>query len=438
MRAAPPSPFSYGKTFIIGFGFLGISLLWSVYNDFVPILLQAGRPDFSKGAGIEGFGLGIATTGLVMGLDNFAALFILPYIGGVSDRIFTKIGRRKPFILIGAPIAAVAFAAAPFLLGGPLWMFMAALIVTLLAMDIFRTPVVALMPDLTPRHLRSQANGIINFMGGLGGVIAGLIGGALFGVSPVAPFLLGAGGMLVSQAIIVAAVREPETVAEPDAPEPAEAVAPGLLPGLMKVVRDRNHSTLLLLGGICFWFLGQSAFDSWFTSYSLQRLGLETGQAVQLKSVFSLAVLASALPCGLLGAKLGRRRGILLGLALLASAIAMCFFVVSPLWMRPLLAVGGFGWMMVVVNSLPLVLDFAPEGRIGTYTGMYYLASQTASFLGPVVSGRLFEVFNNEYALLTVYSPLMLLTAFALVLGVRPPAPKPPVVAASPEDIVAA
>src|SRR5690349_10468217 len=138
MRAAPPTPsssrFDFRKTFIIGFGFLGISLLWSVYNDFVPILLQAGRPDVSKGAGIDGFGVGIAKTGSVIGLDKFAALFILPYIGGVSDRMFTRFGRRKPFILVGAPIAAVAFAAVPFLLGGPLWMFMAALIVTLLAM----------------------------------------------------------------------------------------------------------------------------------------------------------------------------------------------------------------------------------------------------------------------------------------------------------------
>lgn len=112
-------------------------------------------------------------------------------------------GRRKPFILVGAPIAALAFAAAPLALGKPLALFMAALVATLLAMDIFRIPVVALMPDLTPPPLRSQANGIINFMGGLGGVIAALIGGALFGVSPVAPFLLDAGGMLTAQPVRV-------------------------------------------------------------------------------------------------------------------------------------------------------------------------------------------------------------------------------------------
>jgi hypothetical protein len=157
--------FGFGKIWVLGFGFLGISLLWSVYDDFVPVLLQAGRPDFSKGAGVAGFGLGTGTTGFVMGLDNLAALFILPYVGGLSDRIRTRWGRRKPFILIGAPIAAIAFAAAPLTLGKPLGLFMASLFVTLLAMDLFRTPVVALMPDLTPPSLRSPANGIINLWG---------------------------------------------------------------------------------------------------------------------------------------------------------------------------------------------------------------------------------------------------------------------------------
>lgn len=419
MRPQQQPRLAFGKTFVIGFGFLGISLLWSVYDDFVPVLLQAGRPDFSKGAGITGFGLGIMATGWVMALDNLAALVILPYIGGFSDRIQTRWGRRRPFIMVGAPIAAVAFAAAPFALGSKsLGLFMAALIVTLLAMDLFRTPVVALMPDLTPPSLRSQANGIINFMGGLGGVVASLVGGSLFGVSPLAPFLLGAGGMLIAQCILLATVREPERAEAPEGTA-EETVSAGLLPSLVKVLRDPDRSTRLLLGGICFWFLGQSAFNTWFTSYAIQQLGLDTGQAVVLKGAFTMSVLVSAIPSGAVGALLGRRRTILIGLLLLAGAIAACYFVQTTVWMRPLLAVAGFGWMLVVVNSLPLVLDFAPPGRVGTYTGLYYLASQTASFSGPVISGRLFELFGNNYRVLCVYSPLALLIAALLVFGVR-------------------
>ncbi|MCC2669098.1 MAG: Major facilitator superfamily transporter [Armatimonadetes bacterium] len=409
--------FDFRKIWILGFGFLGISLLWSVYNDFVPVLLQAGRPDFSRAAGVAGFGLDTGTTGLIMGLDNLAALFILPYIGALSDRTRTRIGRRKPFILAGAPVAAVAFAAVPFLLGGPLPLFMGGIMVTLLAMDLFRTPVVALMPDLTPPHLRSSSNGIINFMGGLGGVIAQLVGGWLFGVSPIAPFLLGAGGMLIAQAILVTAVREP---VQPEAPEEADVPPAGLLVSFIGLFRNRERSALLLLAAICCWFLGQSAFDAWFTSFAIQQVRLDTGQAVLLKLTFTAAALLSALPCGAIGARIGRPRAILVGLAIFAVCSALLYGIYSGLWMRPVLAAAGFGWMLVVVNSLPLVLDFAPEGREGTFTGLYYLASQTAAFVGPVVSGWVLNLFANDYRLVCIYAAISLVGAWGLMLGVRP------------------
>jgi len=405
--------FAYYRIWVLGFGFLGVSLLWSVYNDFVPVLLQAGRADFSRGAGVGGFALPVATTGLVMGLDNLAAIFILPWIGAVSDRTRTRWGRRKPFIAVGAPLAALAFASIPFLLGQPLALFMAAVIGTLLAMDLFRTPVVALMPDLTPPRLRSPANGIINFMGGLGAVVATLVGGALFGISPVAPFLLGAGGMLAAQCILLATVREP---AVPEAPEEAP---PGLLASLRVVVTARDRSALLLLGAICAWFLGQSALDTWFTSFAVDRFGLDAGRATALKGNFAVALLVSALPCGLIGARLGRRQAIMLGLLLFAGVLGAGYFAPDPAWLRPVLITSGFAWMLVVVNSLPLVLDFAPPGREGSYTGLYYLASQTAAFAGPVISGGLFQALGNDYRLLFAYSPAALILALMLMAGIR-------------------
>ncbi len=414
MRSA--SPFSFSKIWVLGFGFLGISLLWSIYDDFVTLLLQAGRPDFSKGVGVKGFGLSTSQTGLIMGLDNFAALFILPYIGGLSDRTRTAWGRRKPFIAVGAPIAAVAFAVAPLMLGRPIGFFMAALIITLLAMDIFRTPVVALMPDLTPLPYRSQSNGIINFMGGLGGVIAGFVGGRLFGISPIAPFLLGAGGMLVAQLILLVAVREPVQAEAPDEPETASL---GVLPTFFAVIRDRDRSTLLLLGAISCWFLGQNAFSTWFTSYAVQQFQLNAGDAVSLKVWFSTSALICSLPSGLIGAKIGRKQAILIGLVVLALAILAGYFVPSSEWMQPFLVFAGFGWMLVVVNSLPLVLDFAPPERAGTYTGLYYLASQTASFASPALSGWVFEQLGNNYRLVCLYSPIALIMAFVLLWGVQ-------------------
>ena len=139
-----PRPFRYSGLLLLGFGFMGISLLWSIFDAFAPILLQAGRPDYSSRAGVDGYGLSPGVTGVVMSLDNMAALFILPYIGALSDRIRTPIGRRKPFILAGAPLGALAFVGIPLALGQPLWVFMATIIAMLLAMDVFRTPVVAI------------------------------------------------------------------------------------------------------------------------------------------------------------------------------------------------------------------------------------------------------------------------------------------------------
>ena len=146
--------FNYGKTFLLGFGFFGVSVIWGVYNAFVPLFLA------------NKFGLAPALIGFFMTLDNIAALLIQPPVGAWSDRLRTPIGRRMPFILIGAPIGALAFGLIP--LAAVLPLFVACTSTLLLSMALWRTPVVALMPDITPSQYRSQANGIINFMGGRG------------------------------------------------------------------------------------------------------------------------------------------------------------------------------------------------------------------------------------------------------------------------------
>src|SRR5450830_1285703 len=150
--------FNYAKLFVIGLGFFGLSVLWSIYNTYVPLLLS------------KKFALDAAFIGFFMTIDNIAALFIQPIVGSWSDRMRSPLGRRLPFILIGAPIAAVAFGLVPLATALPL--FVACTVTTILAMAFWRTPVIALMPDVTPSIYRSQANGIINFMGGVG-VVAG-------------------------------------------------------------------------------------------------------------------------------------------------------------------------------------------------------------------------------------------------------------------------
>ncbi len=170
---------NYSKTFLLGFGFFASSLMWATYNAFVPLFLA------------NKFDLDVRWIGFFMTLDNIAALFIQPPVGAWSDRLRTPIGRRMPFILIGAPIAAGAFSLIP--LASVLPLFSACTISMLLSMALWRTPVVALMPDITPSKFRSQANGIINLMGGLGAIIATLGGAVLFKIEPGLSLLAGRG-----------------------------------------------------------------------------------------------------------------------------------------------------------------------------------------------------------------------------------------------------
>ena len=190
------SRLNYGKTFLLGFGFFGVSVVWGVYNAFVPIFLS------------EKFNVAPALIGFFMTLDNIAALFIQPPVGAWSDRIRTPLGRRIPFIIIGAPITALAFGLIPVASIVPL--FVACTSTTLLSAALWRTPVVALMPDITPSAFRSQANGIINFMGGLGSIIALQTGGLLYKMSPDFPFWMGSVLVVLAALVVYLFIEEPK------------------------------------------------------------------------------------------------------------------------------------------------------------------------------------------------------------------------------------
>src|SRR5512139_3070353 len=180
--------FNYGKIFLLGFGFFGVSVIWATYNAFVPLFLA------------NKFGLEPYLIGFFMTLDNIAALFIQPPVGAWSDRLRTPIGRRMPFILIGAPIGAIAFGLIP--LAAVLPVFVACTTSLLLSMAFWRTPVVALMPDIPPSQFRSQANGLINLMGGIGSIIATLGGSQLYKMNTAFPFWLGS-ALVVIAALLV-------------------------------------------------------------------------------------------------------------------------------------------------------------------------------------------------------------------------------------------
>ena len=272
----------YKRTALLGFGFFGISVIWSIYNSYVPIFLKE-------------YGISLAMVGLIMTFDNWIAIFIQPWIGFLSDRTRTRIGRRKPFLLIGAPIAAVFFCLLPILhlnlpqAIGALIAMMGAAIIMNIAMALFRTPTIALMPDITPSPLRSQANGIINFMGGLGTAIAFLGGAYLYNAGRGLPFFAAALLMLGAIAMVLVFIREPAEH-EIEVEQVEEGTRQGVWPTIKEIVSDPDKSALFILLAILFWFIGYNALETFWTTYGKEFLGIGESRASAIADLFRVVI----------------------------------------------------------------------------------------------------------------------------------------------------
>jgi maltose/moltooligosaccharide transporter len=417
----------YKKTFLLGFGFLGVSFMWLVYNSYVPIFLQAGNPAFegARGATTFGFGLSAALAGFIMTLDNIAAFFIQPVVGVLSDKTRTRFGRRMPYILAATPIAVVAFALIPIAvnqipaalsghtaeLGGQLAFFMVAIGVFLLAMATFRTPVIALMPDITPSPLRSKANGVINLMGGVGALLATFGGAALYGLNKVAPFWFGSILMVVAAGIVFVAIKESqEYVAGSDEEERWWHT----LKELGSIPSEERKSLVLLLLAIFSWFVGYNAIETFFTSYGTFRLGVAESTASLLLGFFSLTFILFSIPGGMLAERWGRRRTIITGLAALSVLLILAALLPSVYAIGVILFLGGIAWALVNINSLPMIVDIAPDDRLlGTYTGLYYISGTLAAIAGPILNGWIIDATNKNYNMIFVVAPAFMLVAIA-------------------------
>ncbi len=411
------------KTFFIGFGFLGISAVWQIYNAFVPIFLQTGHPGFASSREVFGFGLNATTTGAIMGIDNLLAILILPLIGVWSDRIRTPIGRRYPFILTAAPLAALAFIAMPLAVGlikpenngtlsgntGPFSLFMIAISVVLLAMAILRTPVVSLMPDLIPSPLRSKANGVVNFMGGIGFVIGSFGLALLFDIKPLYPFLGGALILLLAVFMLFITTKEP---AVEDLPHPEdhqkseEEQAAGALKGVSVIPEKYRKSLFALLGAIFLLFVAYEGIGTFFTSYAINELGVSEGFAPTLFGLAGVTFILFAIPAGFIGEKYGRRRTIIAGILLFGIVMLLGFFATNSTQIGIILAVSGIGWALINVNTLPMVIDTTDDGRLlGTYTGLYYLASQVGAAFAPLMMGAVIDIFGSNFRTIFLTGP---------------------------------
>lgn len=414
--------FNYGKIFLLGFGFFGVSVIWGIYNAFVPIFLA------------DKFHLAPAWIGFFMTLDNIAALFIQPPVGAWSDRLRTKIGRRLPFILVGAPVGAVVFGLIP--LAGILPLFVACTSTLILSMAIWRTPVVALMPDITPSGKRSQANGIINFMGGIGTIIALQTGGTLYKLSPNFPFWMGSVLVILAALMVFLFIKEPKNYDETEK-------EPNMFASLREVLTDKDRSALRLFLAIFFWFIGYAAVETFFTLYAKKHLGLNEGDGATLLSVLPLLFVIFAIPSGIIASRIGRRVTISIGLIMM-TAILICLYIfppaslLAPVTKLPLVGIplveggarmltlagvllmfAGIAWSFVNINSLPMVVDMTSLARVGTYTGLYYLFSTLSAIVGPNVNGWIIQLTNGNYNNIMLFAPIFMVIALVLMWGVR-------------------
>ena len=404
---------NYGKIFLLGLGFFGVSVIWGVYNAFVPIFLA------------EKFNLAPAMIGFFMTLDNIAALFIQPPVGAWSDRLRTPIGRRLPFVLVGAPIGAVVFGLIPLAAALPL--FVACTSTLILSMALWRTPVVALMPDITPSRYRSQANGIINFMGGVGAIFSFLGGSALYRLNPAFPFWMGSALVVLAGVLVLAFIREPKEYA-------TDEKQPGMIESLKEVLQDRERSAIRIFLAIFFWFLGFTAIEAFFTLYAKNHLGLNEADGARLLGHLSLVFVLAALVAGYIGGKAGRRVTILSGIAVIGVIVLTIFFlppavlttVVTKLpvlgtvpVISLLLMAAGAGWALININSLPMVVELTSAARFGTYTGLYYLFSTLSAIVGPNVNGWAVQLSSGNYNVIMLLAPFFMVIAFTLMFGVK-------------------
>lgn len=396
-------PFPWRKTFILGFGFFGISIIWPVFNSFIPPML-------------EKLGLGAGIIGFIMTWDNLINLFFQPWVGARSDRTISRFGRRKPWLMVGAPLAALFFILVPFVRDN--FMLIAlGILGTNLAMALFRSPTVAYLGDLFKPEDRSQANGVINLMGGLGGAAALFGGGTLYKLGVPLPFIVGAGVMLIAILIVLIAVKEPprEVPLIPDA-EPQ----PGVLDNFRAVWRNVDKSGLFLLGAIFSWFVGWNAMEAFFTLYGINVLGIDAGDGSRMLTAFAAALIVFAIPSGLIATRIGRKRTITIGLTGMVVGLVIGFIVRNQTVLLMLLGVMGGFWALVNINSLPMVYDLGGEERIGALTGLYYFASSAAAITGPIVGGSLIDLTGKNYAIVWIFSAVFIALAAGLMQRVRP------------------
>ena len=410
---------NYKRTLLVGLAFLSICAFWQLYDNVVPLILK------------NTFDIPDDIAGVIMALDNVLALFLLPLFGKLSDRTHTRLGRRMPYILGGTLAAVVLMNLLPMAdRARSLWLFVAALGLLLLAMGVYRSPAVALMPDVTPKPLRSKGNAIINLMGTLGGVFT--LAATSFLVTHDATgredysalFLAVSILMLAAVAVLLLTIRENRLVHEvelqnlaaqgEDAAQAQDDETPSSGAGFSSLDPALRRSLILILCSVALWFMGYNAVTTAFTKYVSVQWGYDIKAASQCLMVATVGAVVSYLPVGFLSSRFGRKRVIQAGVLLLAACFgsAALFASFSPV-LYGIFALVGAAWAMINVNSYPMVVEISKSGDVGKYTGYYYTFSMAAQIVTPIASGWLLE--HVGYYTLLPYAAVMVALSFVTI-----------------------
>ena len=443
---------NYKRVLLVGMAFFLISAFWQAYDAIVPLILT------------NHFGLPQTVSGAVMSIDNVLAVFLLPIFGAISDKANTRFGKRTPFILIGSIVAMVSFIALTFIdnyqiakvaaagipelvqageadeviqkltveltMANPLPFigFIATLLVVLLAMATFRSPAVALMPDVTVKPLRSKANAIINLTGTAGAILV-LVLGMVFATSKnhymqytgyvVAVVCI----MLTGLIVFLLTVKEKKWAREME----EESIRLGLeeVPEedtdnteKRKLSKGEMTSLLLILASVALWFIGYNSITSKYSVYATNILGFDFNFTLIIAQA---AAIVAYIPVGIIASKIGRRKTILTGIIILATAFFIGNFITPTtpeLIMYPVFILAGIGWATINVNSFPMVVELAKGGDIGKYTGYYYTASMSAQIVAPILSGFLYDLIGMRYVFFA-FGTIFVLFSFVTMFFVK-------------------
>ena len=421
---------NYKRTILVGLAFLSISAFWQMYDGIVPKILT------------ETFHMDESLSGVIMAGDNILALFLLPLFGGLSDKVNTRLGRRTPFILMGTALAVIFMNILPLLDNSyaagasPLKLaaFVAVLGLLLVSMGTYRSPAVALMPDVTPKPLRSKANAIINLMGAVGGIlylgITALMypdskteGLAHINYQPL--FIVVSCIMAAAVVVLLLTIREPKLAQanrdlEAEHPEWNLARDDGngneVLPAPVK------RSLGFLLASIALWFAGYNGVTTWFTVYIGKVMGEGIGGASTCLLVGTAGAIVSYVPVGHIASKVGRKKTILAGVLLLAACFVAGFLLTTTfdsinVLMYIVFVLVGLAWAAINVNSLPMVVEMCRGSDVGKFTGYYYTASMTAQVITPILAGTLLK--NVGYHILFPYAAVFVTLSFITMVFVR-------------------